>query len=188
MEAIIISGLPAVGKTTVAKMIGRKYRLRVLGGGDVLKEMASESGYSVTGEGWWDTHDGIRFLQERKQSPDFDKEVDLRLLKKTESGNVVITSYPLPWLTQHGIKFWLNGSEESRARRMSKRDKIPYARCMEVIKIRDRENYRIYKQIYNIDFGKDLSVFDLVVNTDRIPASVVAARVTNFLEARVRHG
>ena len=42
MNAIIVSGMPAVGKTTVSKLLGDALGLKVVGGGDVLKEMAAE--------------------------------------------------------------------------------------------------------------------------------------------------
>jgi cytidylate kinase len=177
LDAIIISGKPAVGKTTVARLIAEKLGLRVVGGGDVLKEMAFEKGIDTTGEDWWDTPEGIRFLEERKKSSAYDKEVDERLLKKAKNGDIVITSYTLPWLSQWGTKYWLEGSVESRARRMAKRDGVQIKECRRIVALRDVENYKIYKQIYNIEFGKDLKPFTLVVNTDKKDASRVASMI-----------
>lgn len=55
MQALIISGMPAAGKTVTAHAIAKKLGITSVGGGDVLKEMARERGYKITGEGWWDT-------------------------------------------------------------------------------------------------------------------------------------
>ena len=184
MDAIIVSGMPAVGKTTVAKMVGESLKLRVLGGGDVLKEMAVEEGFSPGGEDWWDTGEGIQFLQQRKSSPSFDRDVDERLLKKVKVGNVVITSYTLPWLSNYGIKVWLSGSVSSRARRMSKRDHVKEDRCREIVAIRDKENYAIYRKIYGIEFGKDLEPFDLIVDTDEIDEGKVGRIVLEYVNHR----
>jgi len=184
MEAIIVSGMPAVGKTTVSKAVAGKLRLKVLGGGDVLKEMAVEEGYSPGGEDWWDTKEGMKFLEARKRKSGFDKEVDSRLLEKAKRGDVVITSYPVPWLSKHGVKVWLSGSVETRARRMAKRDGVSVDKCVEVLAIRDVENYKLYKKIYGIDFGKDLSPFDLVVDTDSIDESRVAQIVLHYVRNR----
>ena len=186
MEAIIVSGLPAVGKTTIARIIAAKLNLSMFGGGDILKEMAEEYGVKTSGEDWWDTKEGIRFLKERKKSPKFDEDVDRRLLKKAAGGNVVITSYPLPWLSKKGVKVWLSGSAQSRAKRMAKRDKIGGEECKRVIKVRDAENYKIYKKIYKIEFGKDLSPFDLVVGTDGVSAERVGKEVLRYLKTRKR--
>jgi CMP/dCMP kinase len=184
VDAIIISGMPAVGKTTVSKMVARELELKVVGGGDVLKEMAVEEGYKPGGDDWWDTQDGMKFLEERKRKSGFDKEVDRRLLEKVRRGGVVITSYPIPWLAEGGVKVWLSGSVESRAKRMSKRDHVEEAKCREVLAVRDTENYKLYRNIYGIEFGKDLSPFDLVVDTDAIDEERVASIVLEFVRNR----
>jgi cytidylate kinase len=184
MKAIIISGMPAVGKTTVSRTVAEALKTPLVGGGDVLKEMAVEEGYIPGGDDWWDKGEGMKFLQARKKSSDFDKEVDARLLQKAKKGGVVITSYPVPWLTDDGIKVWLSGSVKSRAKRMSKRDGVSYSKCKDVLSIRDLENYKLYKKIYGIEFGKDLKPFDLVVETDAIDESKVAEIVIAYVENR----
>ena len=45
MEAIIISGKPAAGKTTVAQIIAERLHIKTIGGGDILKELALERGF-----------------------------------------------------------------------------------------------------------------------------------------------
>jgi len=184
MKAIIISGMPAVGKTTVSKAVAAALKKPLVGGGDVLKEMAIEEGYTPGGEDWWDKGDGMKFFQERKRSLDFDKEVDARLLQKAKKGDVVITSYPVPWLTADGLKVWLSGSVQSRAKRMAKRDGIPFSRCKQILSVRDSENYKLYKKIYGIEFGKDLNPFDLVVQTDAIDETKVADIVIKYMTSR----
>ncbi len=184
MKAIIISGMPAVGKTTVSRVVASALETPMVGGGDVLKEMAVEEGYSPGGEDWWDKGEGMKFLEARKKTSGFDKEVDARLLQKAKKGDVVITSYPIPWLTPEGLKVWLSGIVKSRARRMSKRDSLPYSRCKAVLSVRDLENYRLYKKLYGIEFGKDLKPFDLVVETDEIDEANVAEIVINYVRNR----
>jgi CMP/dCMP kinase len=181
MKAIILCGMPAVGKTTVAKMIASKLKLKVIGGGDVLKEIAQEEGYNAVGNDWWDTADGMKFMAERAGSPEFDKEVDKRLLARAEKGGVVITSYTLPWLAKDGIKVWLSGTKRSRAERMAKRDSSSPEECAKVIDARDSENYALYKKLYGMRFGEDLSPFNVVVGTDGVPAEEVAASVLRQL-------
>jgi CMP/dCMP kinase len=184
MKAIIISGMPAVGKTSVSRKVSDALGTPMVGGGDVLKEMAVEEGYTPGGDDWWDKGEGMKFLQERKRSSDFDKEVDARLLQKAKKGDVVITSYPVPWLTKDGVKVWLAGSVRSRAERMSKRDGIPETKCKRILSVRDTENYKLYKKIYGIEFGKDLTPFDLVVETDAIEEARVAEIVIRYVRAR----
>ncbi len=184
MKAIVVSGLPAVGKTTVSRRVAKELKKPIMGGGDVLKEMAVEEGYKPGGDDWWDTAEGMKFLEERKRKPGFDKEVDARLIQKAKQGGVVITSYPVPWLTEDGIRVWLTGSVSSRAARMAKRDGLSMSKCREILSVRDLENYKLYKKIYGIEFGKDLKPFDLVVETDNIDEPKVADIILQYVKNR----
>jgi CMP/dCMP kinase len=176
-------GMPAVGKTTVARLLSKQLRLPVVGGGDILKEIAEEQGYNAGGDDWWDTEEGMRFLAKRRGSSKFDKEVDARLLKKAAKGDVVITSYTLPWLSRDGLKVWLAGTPQSRAERMAKRDSSTPGESMKIIQKRDKENFSLYKKLYNIEFGKDLSPFHLVVGTDDVPPKRIATEILDYVSA-----
>ncbi|MEM2455141.1 MAG: AAA family ATPase, partial [Candidatus Bathyarchaeia archaeon] len=121
---ICISGLAGSGKSTAARRIAKHYGLKFYSGGDALKVVASEMGYSVSERGWWETEDGIRFLEERLRNPDIDKKVDEKMMMWAKEGNVVLDSWTMPWLLKEGFKIWLDASEEIRAARIAKRDKI----------------------------------------------------------------
>jgi CMP/dCMP kinase len=166
ITSIVISGPAAVGKTTLAEGLAKAFGYSVYNGGDILKNIAKEKGYKVTGKDWWDTAEAIRFMQERKKDISFDIKVDKMLVKIANKGEVVITSYTLPWLTQRPMTFWLNASAENRSKRMAKRDNISIAKSLRIIRNRDAENRRIYKKIYGPRFGDNLLVFDVVLNTD----------------------
>ncbi len=162
-----------MGKTTVAKSIAEEFNLKYLSGGDVLKEMAKEDGFDTAGDDWWDTQDGMRFLNKRAQNSEFDKKVDKKLKELFYKGGVVITSYTLPWLVDDGIKIWLDGSHQSSASRMTMRDNMPNEEALEITKKRYDENKALYKKLYNFNFGEDMSVFDKIINTDGLTAQEV---------------
>jgi cytidylate kinase len=166
--SIVISGWPAVGKTTLAIELAKEFNLISYSGGDILKMLAATKGYSTSEDDWWDTKEAKRFMQERKSDPSFDSQVDNKLIKIIKSENSVITSYTLPWLVEGNgiIKFWLKGSQENRALRMASRDNISYGEAKKVIQTRDEENKNIYKNLYSFNFGEDLKVFDFFLNTD----------------------
>ncbi|MBI2184821.1 MAG: cytidylate kinase family protein [Thaumarchaeota archaeon] len=168
VAVIIISGYPSVGKTTVAKVVAQHLKLGYMGGGEALMAMAIRKGYKPSGEDWWDTAEGMAFLRERSGNSQFDKDVDNELLEAVDKGNMVVTSYTLPWLAKKGWKFWLSASAENRARRMSGRDRISYEDAVKVVRTRDEENRNLYSKLYGFEFGYDLSVFDFVVSTDRL--------------------
>lgn len=166
LRSVIISGSPAIGKTTIAKGLAKEFDLKYVSGGDVLKEMAKEEGFQTEKDDFWDTEAGMKFLNMRKGNSEFDKIVDEKLKKMVLTEDVVITSYTLPWLVEDGIKIWLAGSQEISAKRMTTRDHISYEHALAIVKKRYEENKMIYKKLYGFNFGDDLSVFNEILNTD----------------------
>jgi CMP/dCMP kinase len=174
--SIVISGWPAVGKTTVASKLAQEFGLAMYNGGDILKVLAAEKGYFTERDNWWDTPEAKKFMAERKSDPSFDKKVDKKLAEIVRKGGAVITSYTLPWLVKEEesssssslIKLWLRGSPDNRAKRMANRDQIRHQEAKKIIRLRDEENKKIYHRLYDFNFGEDLTVFDYVLNTDRL--------------------
>lgn len=162
-----------MGKTTIAGKLAEEFSLIMYNGGDILKMLAAEKGYSTGRDDWWDTTEAKKFMHERKLDPSFDKKVDKRLSEIVRKGGAVITSYTLPWLVKEEsvIKLWLKGSSDNRAKRMANRDNIGFAEAKRIIALRDEENKKIYRKLYGFGFGEDLIVFDYVLNTDRLPLS-----------------
>ncbi len=182
LKSIIISGPPAIGKTTIAKGLAKEFGLTHLSGGDILKELAEEEGFETKGDDWWDTQEGIDFLSRRQENPEFDKQVDDKLKKLFSKGSVVITSYTLPWLVEGGVKIWLDGSKENSAQRMTTRDNLSKNDTLEIVQKRYNENKIIYKALYGFEFGEDLSVFDKIIETDNLNAK----QVLEFAKSTVR--
>ena len=172
-KSVVVSGPPAIGKTTVAKGLAREFNLTHLSGGDILKEFANEQGFSSIGDDWWDTEEGMKFLEQRKKNPEFDKKVDEKLKTLFQNGDVVITSYTLPWMVDGGIKIWLAGAVENSTKRMQNRDNLSELDALNIVKKRFNENKIIYKSLYNFEFGEDLSVFDKIIETDGLNAQQV---------------
>lgn len=172
--SIVISGMPSVGKTTAAETIAKKFGLKHVAGGDMLKLMAYERGYKPSGSEWWDTKEGMKFLSERKRNPDFDKEVDRRLAEHMRKGRVVITSYSIPWIYKKGLKLWFHAPQKIRALRLAGRDMISAKKALAIIRKRDSENKLLYRKLYKIRFGEDLSPFNFIIDTQNVGAEEVA--------------
>jgi len=181
-KSIVISGPPAVGKTTVAKGLASEFKLTYLSGGDILKEMAKEEGFDAVGDDWWDTENGMKFLSQRENNSEFDKKVDDKLIQLFKKGGMVITSYTLPWLVDDGIKIWLSGSHDSSSQRMQTRDNMTSKEAYEITKLRYDKNRALYKKLYDFDFGNDISVFDKIIDTDNLNAT----QVINIAKETVR--
>ena len=188
IKSIIISGPPAIGKTTIAKGLAKEFDLIHLSGGDILKELAEEIGFETKGDDWWDTQEGIIFLSHRQKNSEFDKNVDDKLKKLFSKGDVVITSYTLPWIVKGGVKIWLAGSKENSTQRMITRDNLSKNDALEIVQKRYNENKVIYKTLYGFVFGEDLSVFDKIIETDDLNAEqvleIAKSTVRNFFETK----
>ncbi|MEM3483109.1 MAG: cytidylate kinase family protein, partial [Candidatus Micrarchaeaceae archaeon] len=139
--------------------------------------------YKPIGINWWDTPDGIKFLRERESDTSFDVEVDKRLTERAKAGNVVITSYTLPWLANDCFKVWLDASIETRAARMANRDNLNIDEATKIIKVRDRENTQLYEVLYGIHFGTDISPFDLVLDVNKISPEEASEKIIDAFRA-----
>jgi cytidylate kinase len=175
---ICISGMTGSGKSTVAKKLAAKYGLDYFSGGGSLKTLAQEEGYDPDIRGWWETPEGLKFLQQRLGDPAFDKRIDKKMLELAEQGNVVLDSWTMPWLLDDGFKIWLEASPQVRAKRVVNRDGISIEEAVEALKEKDEKTREIYKSLYGFDLGHDLSPFDLVLVTDELDTEEVFLAVS----------
>ena len=170
---ICISGMAGTGKSTLSKKLAEKYGLRYFSGGDVLKELAKQEGYNVSVQGWWESPQGLKFLNERINEPKFDKTVDDKLLEYAKQGNVLLDSWTMPWLLKEGFKIWLEASFEKRVARVAIRDEMTTSEAFEVLQEKEARTKAIYKSLYGFVLGEDFKPFDFVLDTDNLSADEV---------------
>jgi len=154
------------GKSTAAKMIAKKYKLRYFSGGDALKVLALEMGFKPMDRGWWESEEGMKFLKKRTQDSSFDKKVDAKLLEWAKQGNVVLDSWTMPWLLEEGFKIWLEASPDVRAKRIAKRDQISVEKAFLALKEKDAKTKTIYRELYGFELGKDFAPFDVILDVN----------------------
>jgi CMP/dCMP kinase len=179
---ICISGMAGTGKSTLSKKLAEKYHLRYFSGGDVLKELAKKEGYDVSVRGWWESPEGLKFLNKRVSDPKFDKEVDDKLLEYAQQGNVLLDSWTMPWLLTDGFKIWLEASFEKRAARVADRDNMSVGEALEVLKEKEAHTKAIYKALYGFVLGEDYKPFDFVLDTDNLSAADVFAVLCRVID------
>jgi len=170
---VCISGMAGTGKSTLAKKLAKKYNLKYYSGGDALKELAKDEGYNASSRGWWESPEGLSFLEKREKNLEFDKAVDDKLLEYAQKGRVLLDSWTMPWLLKTGFKIWLVASVEKRAERIAKRDKITIKEAAHVLKEKEARTKTIYKKLYGFTLGEDLEPFNLVLDTDNLNAGEV---------------
>ena len=179
---VCISGMAGTGKSTVAKKLARKYRLRYYSGGDALKALAKDEGYASSSKGWWESPEGLKFLAEREKNLEFDKTVDAKLLEFAQEGNVLLDSWAMPWLLKKGFKIWLIASFEKRAERIAERDEISFEEALRVLKEKEARTKSIFKAIYGFMLGEDFEPFQLILDTNNLDADEVFEILCDVME------
>lgn len=170
---ICICGMAGSGKSTLAKKLAEKYGLKYYSGGEALKALAIEKGYNPLKKGWWESPEGLSFLEKREKNPEFDKAVDQKLLEAAKQGNVVLDSWTMPWLLEDGFKIWLEASQNKRAERVAKRDGISVEKALEALRNKEEKTRAIYKRLYGFNLGEDFAPFHLILDTDNLTAEEV---------------
>ena len=170
---VCISGMAGTGKSTLAKKLAQKYKLKYYSGGDSLKELAKDEGCNPSSRGWWESPEGLSFLKKREKNLKFDKAVDDKLLEYAQQGNVLLDSWAMPWLLKTGFKIWLVASVEKRAERIAKRDKIAVKKALQVLKEKEARTKAIYKKLYGFRLGEDFEPFNMIFDTDNLDAAEV---------------
>jgi len=182
---LCISGMAGTGKSTLSKKIAETYNLKCYSGGDALKELAKEAGYEITGEGWWESLEGLAFLERRVSDPQFDKEVDRKLLAYAKLGDVLLDSWTMPWLLKDGFKIWLMASFDKRAARVAERDKMSFEQAYAVLKEKEAQTKAIYKKLYGFNLGEDFVPFNFILDTDNLNADQVFAVLCRVIDNAV---
>ncbi len=165
---LCICGMAGSGKSTVAKKLAAHYGLRYYSGGDALKAVAADLGYGTTRKGWWETEEGIRFMNERLSNLDLDRKVDERLIEWAGKGGVILDSWAMPWLLMDGFKVWLEASEEVRAQRIAERDGLSIEEALRYLREKESKTKEIYGKLYGFSIGEDFKPFHLILDVNQL--------------------
>ena len=184
---ICVCGMAGSGKSTLAKRLAEKYSCRYFSGGDALKELAIEEGYRDVKCGWWESKEGLSFLERRSKDQKFDETIDRKLLGFAEKGNVIFDSWTMPWLLKIGFKIWLEASLGNRAKRIAKRDNMEVEEALKALRSKEEQTRKIYKRLYGFDLGKDYEPFHLILDTDNLEADEVFEVLCAVIDGCVLH-
>lgn len=179
---LCICGMAGSGKSTLARRVAEKYRLRYYSGGDALMALALEQGYSPLERGWWESKEGLSFLEKRGKDSRFDEAIDRKQLEMAEEGNVVFDSWTMPWLLKKGFKIWLEASSEKRAQRIAGRDRISFDEALEALNQKEKQTRAIYRKMYGFSLGEDFEPFNFVLDTETLNAEEVFQALSMVIE------
>lgn len=157
---IAVSGLPGSGKSTLAKNLAERLGLRYVSSGMLFRSLAKERGMTLE-----------EFTKYAEKDHSIDKLIDSRALEEAKKGCVVIDGHIAAWIIKDiaHLKIFLDAPQEVRAERIARRDGVDLAKALSEVKLRDESEAKRFKEIYGINV-KDLSIFDLVINTTNLDA------------------
>lgn len=169
---ITVSGPPGSGTTTLARALAERYDLEHVSGGDVFRNMAEERGVTLP-----------EFNRVAEEDPEIDREIDLRQKEiGEERTDIVLEGRLSGWMVETAdLRVWLAAPLEVRAERVAEREAQSVGDAQREIREREESEAKRYMEIHDIDIG-DLSIYDLVVNTEKWSADGVVAVVEEAVE------
>jgi cytidylate kinase len=164
-KTITIGGLHGTGKSSLADRMAKHFKLRRVSAGVIFRGLAKERGMSLE-----------EFSKFAEGNEEIDRELDARQKIEAEKGNLVMDGQLAAWMAGEYSDFniLLLASLEERVRRISDRDCTDYDYANNETVVREKSERERYKEYYAIDVA-DLSIYDLIINTDKFDLDGVVA-------------
>jgi cytidylate kinase len=174
---ITVSGPASCGKSTGGKAIANALGLKYTTSGEIFRNYAKKRGIPLE-----------KFSAIREKEIDY--EIDKRTLELAMSGGVVLDGRLTGWVAGDwaDVRVYYDSPLDIRIKRASLRDGIPVRHAAKIIKQRDDEDNKKYKELYGINMF-DKSIYNIiVVNDEKLTLedlkSVTIKLVKQFLEKR----
>ena len=174
---ITISGPPGSGKTTACNRLSEILGLKAVVFGKIFRELAAEKHLSL-----------LEFGQLAEKDPSIDEAIDTKILEiAREHEDIILVSrlsaYMLSRNSIPAFKIYLGASPEVRMSRIGVREGQSLEDAKRETVERQASEAKRYMMYYNIDIN-DMSVYDLVVNTDELDPDGVIDTILKAIEGK----
>ena len=168
---IAISGRSGCGNTTVSRMLAETLDIAFIN--YTFRSLSQELGLPL-GD----------IIEKAKNDFSYDRMVDTNQVALAEKSSCVLGSRLAIWMLKNAnLKVYLTASEETRAARIMKREGGNLEEISRFTALRDSEDTRRYKELYNID-NTDLSCADMVIDTETNKPEDIVQIILEELERR----
>ena len=172
-NVILIPGMLGAGCTSVATKLAEALGLRVVNSEVIIRRIVVEKGTS--------------FLELAKIVSDgeveFEKLIRNEALDFIEEGEVVVEGRTALMLLDQPVtlKVFLHAEKDFRAKRVAERRQIDIEEALREIERSDEDRRRLVEKLYGKSW-LDLGLYDVVINTSRIPVEVAAKIIETYLQ------
>lgn len=168
---IAISGRSGCGNTTVSRMLAETLDISFIN--YTFRALSSEIYLPLE-----------EILEKAKNDFSYDRMVDEKQVELARRSSCVLGSRLAIWmLPEADLKIYLEASEETRAKRILNREGGDLKEIMEFTAMRDREDTRRYRELYNID-NTDFSHADMTIDTETSLPDEIVSIIIKELEKR----
>ncbi len=181
---IIISGLTASGKSTLARGISEELNLKYFSASSKLREIMPPRDFE-----FWESQKGLDVVKFRLKNLKYDRLLDDYILKYVkEHDNLVLDSWVASWKIndEKTIKIYLKVDLETRAWRVSQRGNMGYGEALKFMKEKDRLSAKIYYTLYKIKIAEDMLPFDLVINSAALSVESLKKVCLEYIVKRMK--
>ncbi len=173
MPVICVSGQPACGTSTVAKLLAEKLGISYFSPGHYFKSF-SEKKETEAAVSLWKTKKG--------SSKGFHQDIDKMQQEIADKGNVVIDGkLSIKMVKNADLRVWLKANFETRAERVAKRDSINLEKASKELKEKESLERESWKKMYGFDYFDQEGEADLVIDVSNLTPEQIVEKILQNL-------
>ncbi|MFW9990270.1 MAG: (d)CMP kinase [Candidatus Odinarchaeota archaeon] len=173
-----ISGLHGTGKSTIGKLIAEKLGIRYYSTGQAFRDLAQDMNMSL--------EEFSKFVEKK---PEIDKDLDNKIIKIAQEGNIIVDSQLSGHLLKSvaDFKIMLICPLEIRVKRMAERDGTSYQQKLKETQIREKSELERFKHLYHIDLSDQKEfkkLYNIIINTEHLTIEQIIDKIILALEKK----
>lgn len=168
---IAVSGKSGCGNTTVSTMLSQALGVTLIN--YTFRQLAAEKGMTLA-----------QVIESAKTDDSYDMYVDSHQVELAKKEPCVLGSRLAIWMLKEAdLKVYLYASDEVRANRVFTREGGDLKQIKEFTAMRDSEDSRRYKKLYNID-NNAYSFADVIIDTSKYTPEQIVRQILDELKMR----
>ncbi|WP_288906851.1 (d)CMP kinase [uncultured Treponema sp.] len=168
---IAVSGKSGCGNTTVSTLLSQALGVTLIN--YTFRQLAAEKGMTLA-----------QVIESAKTDDSYDMYVDSHQVELAKKEPCVLGSRLAIWMLKEAdLKVYLYASDEVRANRVFTREGGDLKQIKEFTAMRDSEDSRRYKKLYNID-NNAYSFADVIIDTSKYTPEQIVRQILDELKKR----